>query len=112
MFTLQILAAGRTSVYSLDAPSTTFGSGEAADVRLRDEAVRAIHARVSLSDDRLSLTADADVVVNGVSVREASLGLGDRLEIGAAVLIVGRTAAQPVASSATSTRSRIVWQSR
>ena len=106
MFTLQILAAGQTSVYSLDAPSTTFGSGEAADVRLPDEAVRAIHARVSLSEDRLLLTADADVVVNGVSVREASLGLGDRLEIGAAVLIVGRTAAQPVASSATSTPAR------
>ncbi|MAD34442.1 MAG: hypothetical protein CMJ88_11910 [Planctomycetes bacterium] len=99
MFTLQILAAGRTSVYSLEAPSTTFGSSEEADVQLRGDAVLGIHARLSMRDDSLSLTAEADVVVNGVNVREASLGPGDRLEIGAAVMIVGRTAAQPAASS-------------
>ena len=37
--------------------------------------------------------AVSDVLVNGAATRQAALGLGDRVEIGEAVFVVGRAAA-------------------
>ncbi|MEC7724121.1 MAG: FHA domain-containing protein, partial [Planctomycetota bacterium] len=94
MFTLQILDAGQTFLHSLDGSSVTFGSDTAADVQLRADRVAPKHARVEVHGERLLLRADAEVLVNGAAAREADLGLGDRVEIGDAVLVVGRAAAQ------------------
>ena len=65
MYTLQILAGGSTSVHALAASSTTFGSGDGADVQLHGAGVRELHARIEQRDEGLTLLAGADVVVNG-----------------------------------------------
>ncbi|MEC8253655.1 MAG: CAP domain-containing protein [Planctomycetota bacterium] len=106
MFTLQILDAGQTFLHSLDGSSVTFGSDTAADVQLRADRVAPKHARVEVHGERLLLRADAEVLVNGAAARAADLGLGDRVEIGDAVLVVGRAAAQTSAPASAKRATR------
>ena len=94
MYTLQILDAGQTFLHALGARATTFGSGDAVDVRLHERGVEPRHATLEAVGEELRLEAEHDVVVNGAPVRSATLSLGDRIEIGKAVLIVGRTVAR------------------
>jgi len=91
MYTLQILDAGQTFLHALDARPTTIGSGDGADVRLREDGVAPLHVRLLAEPAGVRLTADADVVVNGETTRATTLRLGDRLEVGKAVLVVGKT---------------------
>ena len=93
MFTLQILDAGQSFLHSLDGKPVTFGSSDSADVRLHAGGVASRHAELAVQGDRVQLQATADVLVNGAATREAALGLGDRVEIGEAVFVVGRAAA-------------------
>ena len=94
MYTLQILDAGQTFLHALDARPTTLGSGDGADVRLQEDGVAAVHVRLVPGADGVRLTAEADVVVNGQTTRAVELRLGDRVEVGGAVLVVGRTVAR------------------
>ncbi|MGC6487672.1 MAG: FHA domain-containing protein [Planctomycetota bacterium] len=94
MYTLQILDAGQTFLHALDARATTFGSGSDADVRLHEEGVELRHATLEPTGSGVQLEAAHDVVVNGVTTRAATLSLGDRVEIGKAVLVVGKTVAR------------------
>ncbi|MCK5945123.1 MAG: hypothetical protein KAI24_24250 [Planctomycetes bacterium] len=94
MYTLQILDAGQTFLHSLGDQPTTFGSAEDVNVRLREAGVAPHHARLEPHADGVRLRAEADVRVNGEARREAELQLGDRVEIGKAVLVVGRTVAR------------------
>lgn len=93
MFTLQILDAGQSFLHSLDGKPVTFGSSDSADVRLHAVGVASQHAELAVQGDRVQLRATADVLVNGAATRQAALGLGDRVEIGEAVFVVGRAAA-------------------
>lgn len=94
MYTLQILDDGQTFLHALEERATIFGSGEDVDVRLREGGVAPRHARLEPAGDGLQLEAEHDVVVNGETTRSAQLALGDRVEIGKAVLVVGRTIAR------------------
>lgn len=96
MYTLQILDAGQTFLHSLSDSSVSLGSAEGANVRLRESGVAAIHARIDPHPEGLRLTAepDCEVLVNGTSVTQTELNLGDRVEVGRAVMIVGRTVAR------------------
>lgn len=91
MYTLQILDAGQTFLHALGARATTFGSGDAVDVRLHERGVAPRHATLDVAGEELRLQAEHDVIVNGAPTRSARLSLGDRVEIGKAVLVVGRT---------------------
>lgn len=100
MYTLQILDAGQTFLHTLNEQSVSLGTAEGANVRLRESGVAAIHVRLDPHPEGVRLTAepDCDVVINGVSITQAELHLGDRIELGRAVMIVGRTvsrAAEP-----------------
>jgi len=100
MYTLQILDAGQTFLHTLGEGSVSLGAAEGVDIRLRESGVLAIHARIQSDQQAIRLTAEpgCEVLINGSPVTEAELQLGDRLEIGRAVMIVGRTvsrAAEP-----------------
>jgi len=96
MYTLQILDAGQTFLHSLGEQSISLGSAEGANVRLRESGVATIHARIDPHPEGIRLTAepDCEVLVNGSPVTQAELNLGDRVEVGRAVMIVGRTVAR------------------
>lgn len=95
MFTLQILDAGQTFLHPLGGEPAVLGSGETATLRLREAGVDAEHARLEPGAGGYRLIANGEVRVNGQRVAEAPLQLGDRIEIGRAVLVVGRTVARP-----------------
>jgi hypothetical protein len=100
MYTLQILDAGQTFLHTLGEGAASLGSAEGVDIRLRESGVEAIHARFDTDKQRVRLTAepDCEVLVNGSVVSQSELQLGDRIEIGRSVMIIGRTvsrAAQP-----------------
>lgn len=100
MYTLQILDAGQTFLHTLGEQSVSLGTAEGANVRLRESGVAAIHARMDPHPQGVRLTAEPDcvVVINGSPTTQAELQLGDRIELGRAVMIVGRTvsrAAEP-----------------
>lgn len=96
MYTLQILDAGQTFLHSLGEQSISLGSAEGANVRLRETGVASIHARIDPHSEGIRLTAepDCEVLVNGSPVTQAELNLGDRVEVGRTVMIVGRTVAR------------------
>ncbi len=94
MFTLQILDRGQTSLFPLADRPVVVGSGPEADLRLGEDEVVAVHARIEPVADGWRLQALAKVLVNGRAVQSAPLALGDRIEIGAAVLLVGTAVAR------------------
>ena len=90
MFTLQILDGGQSFLHSLDATPVRVGSADAAELRLGEQGVLPQHARLEPRDGGVRLVALGPVRVNGKPVETASLQLGDRIEIGRAVLVVGQ----------------------
>lgn len=93
MYTLQILDAGQTFLHTLGDQAISLGSAEEAHVRLRETGVAPIHARLEPHSQGLRLTAEAgaEVQVNGKQVQDVQLQLGDRVELGHVVMIVGKT---------------------
>lgn len=114
MFTLQVLDRGQTFLCPLDRRLFRIGSAPEAELRLAEAGVAPEHARVDVRDDVVVLTAlgDAQVTVNGRQVSQSLLELGDRVEIGRAVLVLGRsvtrqaTADDVLADARSSGRSR------
>ncbi len=94
MFTLQILDRGQTFLHTIEGRPLLLGSGNGADVILREDGVEAAHARLEPGNGSVRLVALAKTQVNGQPVAQVDLSLGDRVEIGRAVLIVGRTVAR------------------
>src|SRR5688572_27073843 len=94
MFTLQILDRGQTFLHTIEGRPLLLGSRAGADVMLREEGVEAAHARLEPKDGSVRLVALATTKVNGQPVEQVALALGDRIEIGRAVVIVGRTIAR------------------
>ncbi|MEZ6036959.1 MAG: CAP domain-containing protein [Planctomycetota bacterium] len=98
MYTLQILDGGQTFLHTLGDRAATFGAAPGSSVQLRGERIDAQHVRFEPIEGGVRLTAIGEVLVNGERVRQVVLQLGDRIEVGDAVLVVGRTvarAAQP-----------------
>ena len=96
MYTLQILDAGQTFLHTLGDQAITLGAAEEAHVRLRETGVAPIHARLEPHSQGIRLTAEleAEVLVNGAKVVDVQLQLGDRVELGRVVMIVGKTVAR------------------
>jgi len=94
MFTLQILDRGQTFLHPLDDRPVTIGSGPDAGLRLGEAQVAPAHARLEPHGESVRLVALAPTRVNGTAVETADLQLGDRVEIGRAVLVVGRSVAR------------------
>lgn len=91
MFTLQILDRGQTFLHSLDDGQVLLGSDPTADIVLREAGVLPQHARVERSAAGVRLVALGPTRVNGKAVAAVDLALGDRIEIGCSVLVVGRS---------------------
>ncbi|MBL8752944.1 MAG: hypothetical protein JNK15_06540 [Planctomycetes bacterium] len=90
MFTLQILDRGQTFLHPLQSDPVTLGSGPEAQVVLH-EADDSARVRIEPNAKGARLVATAPTRVNGRMVTQADLALGDRIEIGRAVIVVGRT---------------------
>jgi hypothetical protein len=95
MFTLQILDRGQTLLHPLTGPELWIGSAPGLELQLQEEGVLPRHLRLTVAAAELRLTAAGPVLLNGNAVRTATLTLGDRLEVGRAVLVVGRTVSRP-----------------
>lgn len=99
MFTLQILDRGQTFYQPLEGRALLLGSADTADLRLQEHGVAAEHLRIepAAGDGAPVLIAlgDAPVTINGRPVQRATLALGDRIELGRAVLVVGRSVQRP-----------------
>lgn len=93
MYTLQILDAGQTFLHTLGEQTISLGTDKGAHVRLRESGVAPIHAWLEPHSQGIRIKAgpDAEVLVNGSPVQDAQLRLGDRIELGRVVMIVGRT---------------------
>lgn len=94
MYTLQILDGGQTFLHTLDDQALRIGSGEDVGLRLTESGVRPLHATLVPRADGLALQAHGPVLLNGQGAKAALLVLGDRLELGKAVLVVGRSVAR------------------
>ena len=94
MLTLQILDGGDTFFRPLEGRSLTLGSHSSADVRLSEEGVSGRHARIDPLDDGSYKIVDLDsqggTMVNGQLVAQVRLQLGDRIELGRAVIVLGK----------------------
>jgi uncharacterized protein YkwD len=91
MYTLQILDRGQTFLHPLDDRPLVVGSSPEAGLRLAEEEVMPQHARIEGTDGKLRIVAMAKLLVNGRATQAADLALGDRIEIGRAVLVVGQS---------------------
>ncbi|MFY9344766.1 MAG: FHA domain-containing protein, partial [Planctomycetota bacterium] len=94
MFTLQILDRGQTFLHPVDGETLLLGSAPTNQVVLREESVAAAHARIEPTAQGARLVALAPVRVNGVPATNVELQLGDRIELGRSVIVVGRTVAR------------------
>jgi len=94
MFTLQVLDRGQTFFYSPSDHAVTLGSGDGVDLRLGESDVAAVHARIEPRNGGLFLVGLEPVVINGETVESAELRLGDRIELGKAILVVGQSVAR------------------
>ena len=77
-------------IVALSGPSTVLGRGAEADVRLTDTGVSRRHAELRLADGRVTvydLKSTNGTTVNGRPVDSALLHDGDRLGLGASVLV-------------------------
>jgi uncharacterized protein YkwD len=95
MYTLQILDRGQTFLHPLDGRPVLIGSGQEVDLRLGESEVLPEHARIEVVGSGIRIVAMAKLLVNGRATQRAELSLGDRIEIGRAVLVVGRSVARP-----------------
>jgi hypothetical protein len=93
MFTLQVLDRGQTFLRPLESRPVVIGHAIDADLRLEEAGVAEHHARIDPDDEAPTLLAlgTERVLVNGRAVQQCTLQLGDRIEVGRAVLVVGRT---------------------
>ena len=98
MFTLQILDRGQTSLFPLGDRPVLIGSAASADLRLGEDEVVASHARLEPTAGGWRLVAQAKVLINGRAARAVDLTLGDRIEIGQAVLVVGTSVQRPASA--------------
>ncbi|MCB9870388.1 MAG: hypothetical protein H6836_07350 [Planctomycetes bacterium] len=119
MLTLQILDGGESYLRPLeDGKPLTVGNALDADVRLVDAGTDPLGARIEVAGDRCRMIAQHDPVpVNGVAVREADLTLGDRVELGRAVLVLGQQVRRPatpgdVLAAGSAPRRRDTFQTR
>ncbi|GAB4147902.1 MAG: hypothetical protein Fur0037_16170 [Planctomycetota bacterium] len=97
MFTFQILDRGQTLSYTLGDRPLLVGSASHADIRLGDEGVEAEHLRIEPGDPpALVRLGDLPVLRNGSPVDRSEIALGDRVEVGKAVLVFGKTVAERV----------------
>ncbi len=102
MFTLQILDQGQTLLFPLPSGKAILGSDEASDIRLGEAGVEPAHVRFDSSSGGVLLTPLAPIKLNGEAIADAGdeavrLELGDRLEVGRAVAVVGRSVARAAA---------------
>ncbi len=91
MLTLQILDGGQTFLHPLHDQPVSIGSGTTAHIVLRESDVAPVHVSIEPTANGARLVAKAPTRVNGTAVQTADLVLGDRIEIGRAVVVVGRT---------------------
>jgi len=95
MFTLQILDRGQTLLFPLDRRTVQLGSGARAELVLGEEGVADLHARFVPHGKGVRLEPLAATRVNGQELKgPVELSLGDRIELGRTVLVVGRTVAR------------------
>ncbi len=91
MYTFQILDCGEAFFFPLEGRVVTLGRADRADLRLRDAAVAEIHARIEPQGDRYRIVdLGGGVKVNETPTKTRTLVLGDRIEVGGAVLVLGR----------------------
>lgn len=106
MLTIQILDGAETFFRPLEPRpgGVTLGSSPDADIRLREPGVAPLHARIEpieSSDGEhykivdLAAEHDAETKVNGEPVIQWRLSLGDRIELGPAVVVVGKRVTRP-----------------
>lgn len=96
MFTFQILDGGETFFFPLAGDALLVGSGESVQIRLREQGVSPVHARVVPAEGGYEIEAvDGPVLVNGTPGRRVRLNLGDRIELGKAVLVLGKRVRRP-----------------
>ncbi len=98
--TLQILDAGETFFRPLEDRAITIGASDDADIRLVDERIAPLHARIEPLEGEdgcrlVDLGAAGGTRLNGDDVVQARLAVGDRIEIGCAVLVVGQRVDRP-----------------
>lgn len=89
-------------MFPLTEPRVAVGSATSAALRLEAEGVAPIHGQFVVVGGGVQLEARAPVVLNGKRLTPldqrpaaATIELGDRLELGAAVLILGRSVVRP-----------------
>jgi len=108
MLTLQILDEGETFLVPLDPKrALVVGAGSDADVRLRAPGVASAHAKISpilqsggeVGFKIVDLDSAGHTLVNGEAILQARLEIGDRLEIGGAVLVVGTQVRRPATAA-------------
>jgi uncharacterized protein YkwD len=95
--TLQILDGAVERLVTLEAESFRIGSGPGVDIHLTAAGVEPEHAllkRDASGAYRLMDKSEAGTRVNGEEVVQWRLAIGDRIEIGDAVLVVGRQVAR------------------
>lgn len=98
MHSLQILDAGETFLRTLDPRPHVLGTAAGADIQLSGEGLRETHARLSPEGGAWrieSLSGEADLLVNGEARTAADLQLGDRVELGTSVLVLGKQVPRP-----------------
>lgn len=90
MLTLQIQDRGPSSVCCIEIMPAVVGSAEGVAVQLLASGVLPRHARFEVVDGVPQVVAlgGSTVLVNGRTVRRAPLLSGDRIEVGAAVMVV------------------------
>jgi hypothetical protein len=113
MLTFQVLDRGETFYVPLERRPMAIGCEPGCDVRLTEAGVCARHARIEPIEGKAGGRAgDPEVAyklidlaahaggpatrVNGQEVAQVQLRLGDRVEIGSAVLVLGRQVSRPV----------------
>lgn len=96
MLTLQILDRDQSFFHALDGRPVVLGSSPGADLRLQAPGIAGRHARIEEAEGVARIVAlDGVVVHNGEPRPAAELRLGDRVELGSAVLVVGQSVARP-----------------
>jgi hypothetical protein len=95
---LQILDSGETFLRPLDSRPLVLGSAEDADLRLTEPGIAPRHARIEPVGSEgyriVDLGSEGGTRVNGRDIAQARLAIGDRVEIGSAVLVVGQQVAR------------------
>lgn len=95
MYTLQILDRGQTLLFPLDDRPVRFGRSATVEVVLGEDGVADLHATFVPHAGGARLEPSAPTRRNGVDVKgPVELGLGDRIELGRVVIVVGRTVAR------------------